>query len=164
MLICILSLVFGISPFDDPWQSELDKLQGTWVLESYTNDGKTTSADERGTSFRGQRLIVKGNHWVERYAGTPADIPDDDNRLPRLQFAINPSKVPARVDIWPANRPDGWRRLGIYKLEGDKLTICFRILLPAGDDVIRPTEFGKRRMDDRRAASNCEAIYKRAAP
>jgi uncharacterized protein (TIGR03067 family) len=121
---------------------ELEKFQGVWVLESYTVEGVTKSADEVGTTFRGQRLIVNGNHWVERFYGTPTDIEDD--RSPRMQFGVNPRKSPARIDYWPVNRPDGWRKLGIYKLERDKLTICFRTLVLGGDDVRRPAEFEAR--------------------
>ena len=150
--ISLLSLAIGISQVDaedntakrkfgNLEKREFEKFQGVWVLESYTNEGVTKSGDDEGTTFRGQRLIVKGNHWVNRYANTPADLADDDDGLARMQFGINSSKSPRRIDSWPVNRPDGWRKLGIYKLEGDKLTICFRTLVPGGDDVRRPTEF-----------------------
>lgn len=140
----------------DPANRELEKFQGVWALESYTTEGVTKSASDRGTSFRGQRLIIKENHLVERFHGTPADIADDDDRLPRMQFEIAPTKSPARIDYWPVNRPDGWRKLGIYKLEGDKLTICFRGLVPCGDDVKRPVEFNAN--EGSRAGM---AVYKR---
>jgi len=135
---------------------ELEKFQGVWALESYTNEGVTKSADDVGTTFRGQRLIVNGNHWVERNYGISLDIPFEDNRWPRMQFGVNPRKSPARIDYWPVNRPDGWRKLGIYRLEGDKLTICSRVLVLSGDDVRRPAEF-----DGKEGSRTGLAVYKR---
>ena len=80
---------------------EVGETQGIWALETYTTGGETKSADENGTGFRGQRLIVKGNHWVERNHGISLDIPFEDDRCPRMQFAVNPRKSPARIDYWP---------------------------------------------------------------
>ncbi len=157
ILIPLLLLAISqLNTGDDPAKRELEKFQGVWALESYTTEGVTKSADDDGTTFRGQRLIVNGNHWVERFYGTPADIADEDDRLPRMQFGINPTKSPARIDYWPVNRPDGWRKLGIYRLEGDKLTICFRVLVLGGDDVKRPAEF-----DAREGSRTGLAVYKR---
>lgn len=141
---------------DELVNRELEKFQGVWALESYTIEGETKSADEEGTTFRGLRMIVNGNHWVDRNYGISLDIPFEDNRWARMQFGVNPRKSPARIDIWPVNRPDGWRKLGIYRLEEDKLTICYSILVLGGDDVKRPTKFDAR--DGSRAGL---AVYKR---
>jgi hypothetical protein len=46
--------------------------------------------------------------------------------------------------------------MGIYKLDGDKLTICFRCYAPGGHDVKRPTDF-----DARKGLRTALAIYKR---
>ena len=84
------------------------------------------------------------------------------------EFAIDPvvnvlrldrvQRVADRVGCPPpaCRFPDGWRKLGIYKLEGDNLTICFRALVPGGDDVRRPTEFHAK--EGSRAGL---AVYKR---
>jgi uncharacterized protein (TIGR03067 family) len=157
VLIPLLLLTFfQLKTETDPAKRELEKLQGIWALEAYTTEGETKSANEFGTPFRGQRLIVKRDHWVERFYGTPVDIADEDDRLPRMQFGINPTKAPGRIDYWPVNRPDGWRKIGIYKLDGDKLVICFRVLVPGGDDVRRPMDF-----DARQGSQAGLAVYKR---
>jgi len=75
---------------------------------------------------------------------------------PTSPSGVNPRKSPARIDYWPVNRPDGWRKLGICRLEGGKLTICFRVLVLGGDDVRRPAEF-----DAREGSRTGLAVYKR---
>lgn len=137
-------------------ERELERLQSVWTLESYTTDGETKSANDEVTTFRGQRLIITGDHWVEQFYGAYANVAEEDDRFPWMRFGVKPRKSPARIDYWPVNRPDGWRKLGIYRPQVDKLTICFRVLVLGGDNVRRPAEF-----DARKGSRTGLAVYRR---
>ncbi|MFO0893113.1 MAG: TIGR03067 domain-containing protein [Isosphaeraceae bacterium] len=103
---------------------ELTRQQGTWLAVSSRRDG----ADAPGEIVRSITRNVEKDHVIwkrdgKNFAGTSLVL-DPTQKLPALD-AI-PDGGPAR----------GKRVLGIYKLEGDRLTICM-----ADPDRPRPTEF-----------------------
>jgi uncharacterized protein (TIGR03067 family) len=132
---------FGIED-DDASRKAIEALQGTWVLESYTTDGVAKSGEDESTTFHGERDTIVGNRRVYRYKFTMKGIADDDDRIPRDEITIDATKSPQWFDSRSVNRPEGWVRLGIYKLEGDRLTICWRIGRRGMEDKIeRPKAF-----------------------
>jgi uncharacterized protein (TIGR03067 family) len=109
---------------DDAGKSELKRHQGTWIATSSTFDGQR-APDEIARSI--QRIVTE-NHVVwerhgKRFAGTTIEL--------------NPTHDPKNIDVIPdGGRNRGEHILGIYKLDGERLTICMAV---AGQP--RPKEF-----------------------
>jgi uncharacterized protein (TIGR03067 family) len=108
----------------DSVKKELKEHQGTWVATSSIYDDQ--SAPE--AIVRSIKRTVTEDHVVwerngKRFAGT--------------KIELDPSRNPKTIDLIPDGGPKrGERLLGIYKLEGDILTICV-----AGSGQARPEEF-----------------------
>jgi uncharacterized protein (TIGR03067 family) len=104
-------------------QKELEKFQGTWVVESVVADGKEVPSDV----VKAFKMTFKGDTYtvligLEKTEGT---------------FRIDPTKEPKTMDIIPDNGPDRDRiQRSIYAFDGDKLKICGA---QPGKD--RPTSF-----------------------
>ena len=105
-------------------KNELKRHQGTWIATSSTFDGQK-APDEIARSIK---RIVAQDHVVwerqgKRFAGT--------------KIELDPTHDPKNIDVIPdGGRNRGERVLGIYKLDGDRLTIC---MARAGQP--RPKEF-----------------------
>jgi uncharacterized protein (TIGR03067 family) len=103
-------------------KQELDKLQGEWTLVSTEVGGKKRPDTENALS----KLTISENQWV----GTHRDFP----RQNRSTIEIDPSKDPKTIDL--ISRHENATAPGIYKLEGDTLTVCYGTV--GGE---RPKEF-----------------------
>ncbi len=103
--------------------AELEKFQGTWDLVSLNLNGKEFSPDK----IRAAQLqtIYKGNTLSRVGGGDERDS---------ATIKIDSSKTPSHLDT---TNNDGVTELGIYKFEGDSLTICTR----TESDKARPTKF-----------------------
>jgi uncharacterized protein (TIGR03067 family) len=129
---CLIALVLlswagapGLVPAqdDDPVE-ELERLQGTWRVESMTIDGTKIPGDE----LTGRRVIVIDDRYV---------VIDGTRTIQRGRFRIDPSKTPKRIDTIPADGANAGKvDKGIYEINGDTLRLCYA---PPGQD--RPTEF-----------------------
>jgi uncharacterized protein (TIGR03067 family) len=127
VFICV-HLWFRLSllaaPPGDVVKAELERHQGVWVATSSIYDGQ--AAPEQ--LVRSIKRIVTGDHVVwkrdgESFAGT--------------KIELDPTREPKAIDVIPDGGPYRDRYvLGIYKLEGDKLTICM-----ADPGQPRPKEF-----------------------
>jgi uncharacterized protein (TIGR03067 family) len=109
---------------DDAVKNELKRHQGTWIATASTFDGQNAPEEV----VRSIKRIVTDDHVVwerngKRFAGT--------------KFALDSTTEPRTIDVIPdGGRNRGERILGIYKLDGDTLTICM-----AAPGQPRPREF-----------------------
>jgi uncharacterized protein (TIGR03067 family) len=99
-----------------------DKIEGKWVAVSYKRGPREVPKDMIKTEL----TITKGAY----------EFPTGINKISmKGTLAVDAAK--GTIDFTPGDGPSkGKTLLGIYKVEGDKLTICFGA---AGKD--RPKEF-----------------------
>ena len=103
--------------------TDLDKLQGTWTVTSLEADGQKLPA----TVFNGAKIVIKGTKFKSIGMGATYEG----------SVELDSSTKPKAFDLlFTAGHARGHRNLGIYKLNGDKWTIC---LTTRGDE--RPRKF-----------------------
>jgi uncharacterized protein (TIGR03067 family) len=122
MLFVLYGLSLAVQPRnEDPVVNDEKKIQGTWLLVSGERHGKAFS-DE----------VVKG---VQLEFSQDVLSTKNRDRVSRAKFKLHPDTTPKGIDL----DMDGNVGLGIYKLEGDTLTILHG---EVGDE--RPTGFGPK--------------------
>jgi uncharacterized protein (TIGR03067 family) len=115
-------------------QAEMEMLQGVWQLTKWIGtDGTLVPAEEvNGSSFdfKEDRMIKRGKDEKNE-----KDFPP-----PSFKFLLNASKKPKWIDF-DFGFPSEVQFQGIYKLEGDELTICMITASRSDQAPERPTEF-----------------------
>jgi uncharacterized protein (TIGR03067 family) len=111
-----LSLTQDVSA-EEQNRQEREKLQGEWVLDSGEFRGKSATP-----------LLPE----VYRIQGSEYTLEGSQGANSKSSFSLDATTSPKHFD---RTMPGGTKLLGIYKLEGDMLTIC------SGTSVERPGEF-----------------------
>jgi uncharacterized protein (TIGR03067 family) len=120
-----LLLVGGPVPAED--KTDSDKLDGKWEAVSQTVDGKDADADE----LKNRYVVFKGDKLTFLYK---------DKERGTASIKLDPGKSPRQIDVtYEDGAAKGAVLKGIYKLEGDTLTLCLGGL---GKD--RPAEFASK--------------------
>ncbi len=131
----ILALLFGVAMLagaDDPKPDDKvgSDLLGTW-------EGKTAVRSDKEGEFDKTWEIKEG-----KIVSTP--------RPSEFKYSHDPKKSPKEIDLIPGAGPSAGKMLkGIYKVEKDKLTICYvRPGVDGAEKRDRPTEFDGKKRDD----------------
>jgi len=119
LLIVSALFIVAADAKEDAVKADLKKLQGRWLLERLERNGfdATKASNVEGYVF--EFLDAKFFMWRSREKKAGKDSIG-------YSITIDPSKDPKHIDIKEL-------ALGIYKIEGDTLIICW--------DIERPTEF-----------------------
>jgi uncharacterized protein (TIGR03067 family) len=119
--------------------SDLDNLQGTWVLVAMERDGEDVSAED----FVNWKAVYEQNRITLRIG---------DRVRRRGIITLDPGRVPKTIDTKDQDGPYADQTVpGIYSLEGDTLKLCF-----AHPGAERPRHFSTK---DGSAFLYC--VYKR---
>jgi uncharacterized protein (TIGR03067 family) len=106
----------------DAAKDEQKRLEGTWVVQSFTKAGKP--ADE----MKGTELTFAGDTVTLRMKK------DGEQKEMKAKYQIDPTKKPRTMDVQAEGKKDKMR--GIYELKGDTLRFCHGV-----KEDERPTAF-----------------------
>jgi uncharacterized protein (TIGR03067 family) len=120
--LILVAAMATLAAADDTSKNDLDVLQGTWQMQSVTSDGKEAPAAEIAKT----RFVIAGNKL------TPME---GDRKGPEFTITVDATKKPATLDLKGVGQNRGEVH-GIYRLDGDTLTIC-----SAEPPTARPEDF-----------------------
>lgn len=101
------------------------ELAGIWQAVTYALDGKKASDDD----MKKVKLVIDANGKAEALSEGKVFIAGTTK--------VDPTQHPMTIDVtYTEGDPKGKTALGIYKIEGDMLTIC-----RSAPDQARPSEF-----------------------
>jgi uncharacterized protein (TIGR03067 family) len=107
-------------------QKEIDRLRGDWAVVRTERDGNDVPAD-RGDL---RTLSVRENHFTWDGPGGQA----------MGTFNLLPFRRPMEITFVHTNGPrQGEYQQGVYRLDGDRLTLCLAPTLATGDEL--PNDF-----------------------
>ncbi len=128
--ILAMPAVSGADPVPDGTAKELAKFDGNWEPGSSINDGKVADLGEKKRTV----LVFDGGRMAAVERGRPEGFGT---------IKVNAGEEPAQIDWKYGDSPakTGTSK-GIYKFDGDTLTICVGGLDPeTGRSKTRPTQF-----------------------
>jgi|SoiMethySBSTD1v2_1073268.scaffolds.fasta_scaffold181022_4 uncharacterized protein (TIGR03067 family) len=125
-LLLGLAIIVGAPGPKDPPKKE-PTIVGEWTGESATSGGMALPVPQGGIKFT---FTADGKLTVHEAGGGKGGEAGS--------YKIDPKATPAEIDLMPTTAGNGPTLLGIYKLDGDTLTMCF---LPGGPGTERPKNF-----------------------
>jgi uncharacterized protein (TIGR03067 family) len=122
--LTVLTLLTGADGPQGAAQKDLDRLQGEWLMVSGRRDGVDSIVDPD----KPLRSIVKGEKVSFQRQGKVVE---------EVTIKLDPSKTPAAIDSTLAVNKQV--APGIYRLEGDKFTLCY-----GHPGMDRPSDFSAK--------------------
>lgn len=116
----------GDTTANDASAKDLAKMQGDWMVATIVANGRKLTDDEAQTLFR----TVTGNQCT---------ISNFNRPISKVTIKIDATKTLKTIDSTPVGPTRSPPILGIYKFEGNKLTVC-----NSRPGMPRPTEFGAK--------------------
>jgi uncharacterized protein (TIGR03067 family) len=130
MVLVAGTLLTADAPKDDAVKKDLQQLQGEWALQASERNGEKRPEAQLKTF---KRTITDNKYTV-----TWED--EEGSREFTGVMTLDPTQKPKTVDVEVPDGPNkGQKMLGIYKIEGDKHTVCV-----AAPDGPRPTDFDSK--------------------
>jgi uncharacterized protein (TIGR03067 family) len=110
--VLVVLAAAGMMAADEPKKEDADSIKGNWKAVSI-KQGKQSLPDEDVKAFK---FSLDGKNYTNTI-GTEA--------IEEGGYSIDASKMPKTIDFDIKKGPDaGKKQLGLYKIEGDKLTIA----------------------------------------
>ena len=108
----MLLIAFAPATFATANDDASGKIQGTWKILKYVNDGEDETPETKD-----EMLTVKGNHY---------ELKTKDGEY-RGDLKLDDSAKPATIDATLFDTEDKklGEAIGIYKMDGDDLMICW---------------------------------------
>ncbi len=125
LVVGVALLIAAADPNDDDAKQEIAKFQGTWKFVSMGVEGNRKPVEQL---FK-YTVVVEGDRWT---------VSEADRIVARFTINLDPVKTPKTIDLVDTEKKSLIR--GIYRFEGDALTVCDRFA-EKGD---RPTEFSAK--------------------
>ena len=143
LMVLAVALLVGADEAGDAGKKELKKFQGTWEMDKLEYNGKDESDKYKF------KLVVKGDQ------GTVVGNDRVRKEYARVTLKLDPGTTPRSVDmsVTAGSQKDNVIE-GIYRLKGDELTICAKVV---GKE--RPTRFESPEGD-----SIALVVFKREKP
>jgi uncharacterized protein (TIGR03067 family) len=138
----LLGVAFLLATANQPPRTDLDKLQGTWLLVAMESEGENVPAED----FKDYKSVYEENR-LTLLAG--------DRVRRRGLVTLDPSRKIKAINTWDQDGPYADRTVpGIYELDGDTLKLCFA----------RPGEERPKEFTTKSGTGFLFCVYKRQKP
>jgi uncharacterized protein (TIGR03067 family) len=130
VLLVLATPVFIVAGTGEDVRKEFKALQGTW---------KTVALEAAGKPFPKENIP----DFTFIIGADGKSIGRSPQGEYRSTISVDPTKKPKTMDnVHESGTQKGKKQFGVYKLEGDKLTVC--MTAPGAKEIDRPKDFNSK--------------------